>query len=119
MTRILAQGLHFRRTGSTKRAVKVDGVIGEPVVFLSGLECTDPIPADPSGLTGLQESNVVQTLTSVFHVFVSGATHDIEAGDWLTVGGADYAIRLAQPFKNQNALTAFGYYRLTVEKMIT
>lgn len=111
----LALGLTYRLEGKTKRATKVSGVVGDPVDFLTGLRMSYPIPADPSGLTGLRELNVIQTLVNVYWVFVEGVP-DIRAGDVVVVDGEEYVVRLPQPQQVPDVLNIGSYTRLAVEK---
>lgn len=112
----LALATFYRHELKVKRAQNVGGVIGDPSVVLSGIRSTYPIPVDPSGLTGLRESEVVQTLTEVFHIFVEGQP-DVREGDTVEVDGTDYVVRVAQEQKTPLVLAAMTYTRLTVEHL--
>lgn len=111
----LAMNLTYKFEGSTKRAAKVAGVVGEPTEFLTGLRMTYPIPADPSGLMGLRETNVIQTLYNVFWIFVEG-TPDIRTGDLILVDGQEYIVRLPQPQPTPSVIASGSYTRLAVER---
>lgn len=114
--KVLATGLHYRRVSSTKRATKASGVVGSPVAHLEGLRTSDAIPADPSAIQGLQESNIIQTLTAIYFVFVDGSDHDIEEGDRIVVDGSEYAVRTVQRWPGTGALASSGFLRLVVEE---
>lgn len=110
----LGLGLFYTRALDVKRSVAVSGVIGEPTTILEGLRASLPMPVDPSGLTGLRESEVVQTLTEVFWVFVEGHPA-IEEGDVVVVDSKDYVVRATQEHYTGAILAAMGYTRLTLE----
>lgn len=113
----LALGLTYKHTASTKRAAEVNGIVGPPSTHLEDLRVSYPIPVDPSGLTGLRETNVIQTLTEVYWIFVNGV-HDIATGDRIVVDGTEYIIRLDQPQPTPAVMAKGAYTRLTVERIV-
>lgn len=101
---------------TVKRAVKANGVIGDPVVVLSDLRTSRPMAVDPSGITGLRESEIIQTLTEVFHIFVEGLP-DIREGDVCVLDDEEYIVRIAQEQKAPGLLAGMDFTRLTVEHL--
>ena len=113
--KILTQNTVYLEGLSTKRAEKASGRVGAPVAYLSGLRSSDAFPAEASGLGGLHESQVVQTLTDVFLIFVRG-DHDIEAGDIAVINDEEYIVRMSQTYPAPKILAASSFMRLTVER---
>ena len=116
--KILALNLTYQHTGATKRSTKASGIVGAPVAYLSNLKVSHTMPIDPSGLAGLQQQNIVQTLTEASWVYVKGV-EDIEAGDRITVDSVEYIVRLAQTHRTPGAMPGADYMRLTVERLVT
>jgi hypothetical protein len=108
--------LIYDTTINTERPQKVSGVIGDPVANLSSLRSSSPVTVDAGGLSDLRESNIIQTLTDVFWIFVEGSP-DILIGDHVLHGSDRYIVRLVQGRGLDSVLVSDSFTRLTVERL--
>lgn len=105
----------FRRLAceyaATKRAPEpVSGLVGTPVVYLTGLRCTpvDPISAEISARAGTGAP------METHQTFIAGDGLDIVAGDYLVVRDKTYNIRAVEDWRwDARTITQ----RLTLEEL--
>ena len=107
-----------RSTLTVKRASNVDGVVGDPVVHISGLKCIPVVPSGVGRASSLAQANVVSTLFLTFETYVVGV-HDIEAGDIVSISGIEYNVRGAAVWDSDAALVQDPYMHLTLERIVT
>ena len=102
---------HFATTtASTKRSpAAVDGKIGSPETYLTGLSITPLMPVDAETALSLALSSPREAKQTFVDTIV-----DIEEGDVLVVASTEYAVRSAAEW---NGGTDQSYVHLVVEEI--
>jgi hypothetical protein len=87
----------------TKRATLTAGKRGAPVTYLTGLVCTPPDAADRKAELMLRAG---ETPHRLLETYIEGLP-DIQEGDRLVVGSAEYAVRAVARWAKAGSLPAF------------
>lgn len=101
-------------TASVKRATIAAGRRGAPATVLEGLRCTPLYPADAGAANALLLRIKSETPYRILETFVLGRP-DIQGGDVLAVGGAEYTVRSVAPWAMPGASREFTH--LMVEEL--